>query len=198
MKKILLIFAIFFFFAFLSAENPEPEAVRSAQSHENKPETTECDKKEPKSVFFMPLIGFDVVSLSLDVRFEVEFRVARLLKESGFYLGLDVGAFYSRFAHERLGFPLHAKFFFDFKQPSHYKALDYAGFWLAIGVAGIRYVDARYDDYIDYNREIYFSVGGGVDMTFKNDIVLRVAIISAFDCFSIYYPDVNIAVGYRF
>lgn len=197
MKKIVLIFAILFFFAVLEAENAESKAADPARSPENKAETAECVKK-PKSVLFMPSLGFDVASLSLDARFEVDFRVAGLLQESAFYLGLDAGAFYSRYAHERLGFPMHVKFFFDFKQPSHYKALDYAGFWLAVGVAGIRLVDARYDDYIDYDREIYFSVGGGVDMTFKNNIVLRVAVISAFDYFSVYLPDFNIAVGYRF
>ena len=202
MKKIALFLTIFFFFAVLSAENPDPEAVQTAPSSESLGKTAEKTEQKPKSVFFMPSLGLDLPSLSIDLRFEVEFRVFYNKRGDALYLGFDTGVFWAplKYFQSRLGFPLHAKFMFDFKQPSSYKyrkVLDYAGIWLAVGIAGIRLVEGVYDDHTEYDREIYFSVGGGVDMTFKNNIVLRIAILSGFDHFLL-FPTGAVAVGYRF
>ena len=204
MKKTLLFFTVFLFFAFLSAEEVKNESAEPQLQSENVQEATEHLKnkvKEPKFFHVQPAIGFGTgMSLFRPITaVDIGFLVGSVQEKTNVYLGLQAGFKYF-FWDQFIDLPLQLKTDFNFKLPNQY--VDYLVFWISLGVdlnfAQDYLTIVLQDGSASTNKKWHFSVmpawGTGVDLIFKNSVVLRFGIES----FLHMYPELIIGLGYRF
>ncbi|MBQ4437442.1 hypothetical protein II898_01060 [bacterium] len=225
MKKLLLFFTVFLFFGFLSAEDvktgeydfgditvtlfeerePEAEKARKEAEEKEKPVLNEegkiccCDIPdekafEPKKFYIQPALGFGT-GLSLyrfTAALDADFLVARREKIN-YYVGLDIDARFSYYiGSDPREIAVQANVVFDFLRDD--PNLRSASLWISAGIDLIFIRDMIDGDYEDYVFEYSQAWGLGVDMIFKNYVVLKLGI----DGLVGIWPDLTIAVGYRF
>ena len=225
MKKPLLFFTLFFFFVFLSAEevqvgeydfgditvtlfeeeSPEAEKARKEAEEKEKPVLNEegkicccniSDEKafEPKKFYIQPAIGSGtgLSFFRFTAALDADFLVARREKIN-YYVGLDIDARFSYYiGSDPREIAVQANVVFDFLRDD--PNLRSASLWISAGIDLIFIRDMIDGDYEDYVFEYSQAWGLGVDMVFKNYVVLKLGI----DGFVGIWPDLTIAVGYRF
>ena len=211
MKKTFLFLTVFLFFAFLSAEEVKNEPAESQPQSENAQKTDSeaacsCDdsnenNEKPEFFYIQPAIGFGTgMSLFRPITaVDIGFLVGSVQEKTNVYLGLQAGFKYF-FWDQFIDLPLQLKTDFNFKLPNQY--VDYLVFWISLGVdlnfAQDYLTIVLQDGSASTNKKWHFSVmpawGTGVDLIFKNSVVLRFGIES----FLHMYPELIIGLGYRF
>ena len=211
MKKTFIFFALFFLIFFLSAEEASETAK---ENHGNQIKSCGCseekDDKKPDFFYFEPSLGIKtglpiLLSAVLDMSFD--FLVYSREQKPNIYLGLNLGLRYSPFGdalndsrdENRLDFPFQAKISFDFKRNRRH--VGYVSFWLSGGANLMWWQET---DWIWKNQEqekitesfwiVTAAYGFGLDLVFKNDVVLKFG----FDSVIGMWPEPVVAVGYRF
>ena len=183
-------------------EEKEPEKAEEAEEAASVTENMECccdvsseTEEKPKFFYVQPAIGFGT-GLSL-YRPTVSVAADFLVKHSpklNYYIGLDVEARAAIVEFEARELAVQVNAVFDFMQ-RNVPELKSASLWIALGADFVFY-RGRDEDYWDDYFTFYCSQawGIGVDLVFKNSVILRFAL----DGFVGVYPDLTILVGYRF
>ena len=190
MKKLLLIFAMIFFTAALSAADDTPVPAESSE-------------KPVNPVYFQGTLGFATGSslFSLSTDFNLGFLVAHTKRENNIYLGIDADFRYNPYKeHEHsIEVPLQLNFAVDFKMKN--VGLQYSGFWISGGVDLTYGVDCATDSHYrtvspswqkQFRLKPAWAAGG--NFIFKYNIVLRTALYGFYGK----YPNVLVSAGYRF
>jgi len=205
MKKLFLFFTIFLFFGFLSAEEAQKYASENAEAAPKAAETTDSSdvlKKniKPKEFFyFQPLLEGRVgIFNEIGLGFDTGFLVAST-EVSDIYTGFSARAV-TNVGDALVDLLFLPKLDFNFKLKDRY--LDWIAFWFGLG-AEFNFEQSAVstsEDNVHWIPDIYFDVsclpawGIGVDLIFKNYIVLKLGISS----FAIMWPELMLGLGYRF
>lgn len=208
MKKISIFFIVFLFLAFLSAEEAPEESAMPQQQPEKTQEAAldtegkECccdaatyDNTDPKKFYIQPAIGVGT-GLSM-LRFNASLDADILVghtKRVNYYIGLDIDARMSLFVgFEPRELAIQANAVFDFIQEGVPELMS-ASLWFSAGIdlMFIRHYEEEFltDHFFEYCQ----AWGFGVDLVFRNYVILKLGL----DGLIGYYPDLTIAVGYRF
>ena len=187
------------------AESPEAEKARKEAEEKEKPVLNEegkicccdiTDEKafEPKKFYIQPALGVGT-GLSLyrfTAALDADFLVARTEKIN-YYVGLDIDARFSYFVGaDPREIAVQANAVFDFLRDD--PNLRSASFWISAGIDFMfirKMIDGDYEDYVFKYSQAW---GLGVDMVFKNYVVLKLGI----DGWVGIWPDLTVALGYRF
>ena len=183
---------------------PEPEKEPEVQP-ESEPNTKGmvccCDvfnygNIDPKKFYIQPALGVGTgasmyrFNLSLDA----DVLVART-KKINYYIGLDIDARTSAlWGLEPKELAVQVNGVFDFIQDG-VPVLMSASLWISVGIDLIfirHYEEDCWDDYLTF--EYSQAWGFGVDLVFKNYVILKFGVEGIIGIF----PDLTIAVGYRF
>ena len=216
MKKALLFFTLFFFFVFLSAEDvktgeydfgditvtlfekesPEAEKARKEAEAKEESERAKADaekKKEreeinaewKKPVYFQATAGIGAGSSIFAVNADLNLGfLVYPFKKGNLYLGIDAGFRYYPRYYDMISVPLQLNFAVDFKAKNG--SLKYAGLWFSIGA------DMNIDE--DACLMVTTAWSMGAEFVFNNNFVLRPGVYGFLEEF----PDVSVAIGYRF
>ena len=213
MKKVLFLLTVFFFFIFLSAEEAqvieydfEDAAIILFAEKEPEPEpntegmvcccdVSNYDNADPKKFYIQPAIGIGTgasiyrFNLSLDAGVLVAHS-----KKVNYYIGLDIDARNSYlFEFDPRELALQASGVFDFIQKDVPELMS-ASVWISAGI-DLFLIRGRMDgDMTEHHFEYSQAWGFGVDLVFKNYVILKLGLEGIIGI----YPDLTIAVGYRF
>ena len=215
MKKLLLFLTVFLFFTFLSAEEVQAgeytieDVITLLEERKAEPEKEPEPKKEdkicccdvssydntdPKKFYIQPSIGMGTgISLyRFNVSLDADFLVSRREKVN-YYVGLDIDSRFSYYAgSDPIEIAVQANVVFDFLRDD--PNLRTASLWISAGIDLIFIRDMVEGDYEDYVFRYSQAWGLGVDMVFKNYVILKFGL----DGLVGIWPDLTIAVGYRF
>ena len=211
MKKIFLFLMIFFPFFTLSASEI---AEKNEENTKKQERVCSCNissenETKPQIFYFAPSVGIITgmpLLFSAFVDMNGDFLVYHAEKGHNIYLGLDFGLRYIRAAEDYsademrehvAGFPLQVNIVFDFKR--HNPQVDYISFWISGGVDLMYWQEKEWDYNMKQDvKRHFFEVSGaygiGLDLIFRNNIVLKFG----FESFQGIYPNLMIALGYRF
>ena len=199
MKKPLLFFTVFLFFAFVSAEEVRNEPTEPQSQSENTQEAV-AEKEKPKFFYIQPALGFGS-GLSIyrpTVAIDAGFLVAHT-PEVNYYVGLDLDLWWpldsitDRY-DPILDFFVKASGVFDVMTGNN-PYIRSVSLWISVGLDmmcghKIDDVGTKFDAAVSY----YVAWGTGVDLVFRNYLVLKLGL----DSFWGFVPDCTFAVGYRF
>ena len=199
MKKPLLFFTVFLFFAFVSAEEVRNEPTEPQSQNENTQEAV-AEKEKPKFFYIQPALGFGS-GLSIyrpTVAIDAGFLVAHT-PEVNYYVGLDLDLWWpldsitDRY-DPILDFVVKAGGVFDVMTGNN-PYIRSVSLWISVGLDmmcghKIDDVGTKFDAAVSY----YVAWGTGVDLVFRNYLVLKLGL----DSFWGFVPDCTFAVGYRF
>lgn len=213
MKKTFLFLVIFFLFLTLSASEM---AEKNGENQKKHAQNCSCgisneNETKPKIFYFAPAIGIKTgmpAYFSAVADMDLDFLVYHAKKGHNLYLGLDLGLRYTPYSDEYgyserrehiVGFPLQVNIVFDSKR--HNPHVDYLSFWISGGADLMCWQETNWiwENHVDVKiRKSFFEVtaawGIGLDLIFKNNMVLKFG----FDSFHGIYPELMIALGYRF
>ena len=219
MKKLLLLFTLFLFFNFLSAEDvktgeydfgditvtlfeerepePKPEPEKAEEDPEPKPaEPVPEIREKPKFFYIQPALGFGTglsgyrVTAALDAGF-----LAGSTEVANFYVGLDFdfrAGMVALLLKDSKEFAVQANGVFDFAVAN--PELKNVDLWISLGfdlIYGGKYHEEDFQDPSFYYVQAW---GIGLDFVFTNNIILKAGI----DGFLGIIPDLTLLVGYRF
>lgn len=195
MKKTAIFLMMFLFFSAVAAETVSNEVKRQESAdHETAAKDDSAQTEEaPKKFYFQPALGVGTgasvfrTNLSMDL----DFLLKRSKKGVGVYMGLDFDLRYATLLWDNLievAFQANGVLDMDMKNQPHLKSLS---IWLSFG-----FLMSFEDDYEDGYELIRKrpAWGMGTDLVFKNDMILKLGL----DSFLGLYPDLTVAVGYRF
>ena len=199
MKKPLLFFTVFLFFAFVSAEEVRNEPTEPQSQSENTQEAV-AEKEKPKFFYIQPALGFGS-GLSIyrpTVAIDAGFLVGST-PEVNYYVGLDLDLWWpldsitDRY-DPILNFFVKADGVFDVMTGNN-PYIRSVSLWISVGLDmmyghKIDDVGTKFDAAVSY----YVAWGTGVDLVFRNYLVLKLGL----DSFWGFVPDCTFAVGYRF
>ncbi|MBO4699010.1 hypothetical protein J5690_05295 [bacterium] len=221
MKKLIFFLTFFFFFGFLIAEEvqvgeytiedvtitlfedrkpepePEPEPEKEVEKVEEVEQKSPLENKAkgPKPFYIQPAIGVGTgasmyrFNLSLDA----DVLVART-KKVNYYIGLDIDARTSAlWGFEPRELVLQLNGVFDFIQEGVPELMS-ASLWISAGIDLFLIRGMRDGDLTEHHFEYSQAWGFGVDLVFKNYVILKFGIEGIIGI----WPDLTIAVGYRF
>ena len=218
MKKFVLFFTVFLFFAFLAAEDVktgeydfgditvtlfeerEPQAEPEVEPEpEKEPEPAEPVpeiREKPKFFYIQPAMGFGTgisgyrVTAALDAGFFVGQTSA-----VNCYVGLDFdfrAGMVALLLKDSKEFAIQANGVFDFTVVN--PELKNVDIWMSLGFDLI-YGGIYHEEKFQESTFIYMPAWGiGLDFVFTNNIILKVGI----DGFLGMIPDLTLLVGYRF
>ena len=221
MKKTAFFLTVFLFFGFVSAEelkndSSEPQ-LQPENTQKTEPDTEEkeccCDVsretsiEKPKFFYFQPLLEGRVGLLNeIGLGFDIGFHVAST-DVANIYAGFSARAV-TYVGDANMDLLLLPKLDFNFKLKDRY--LDWIALWIGLGAefyfmqSVIYSVDQNGHDipiFGDDNFDINdFDVsclpawGIGVDLIFKNYVVLKLGV----GMFALIYPELMLGLGYRF
>ena len=188
---------------------PEPEeesAMEPEPEKEPEPElNTEgmiccCDvfnygNIDPKKFYIQPAIGvgtgFSLYRFNLSL--DADVLVART-KKVNYYIGLDIDARMSGlFLLDPRELVLQVSGVFDFIQEGVPELMS-ASLWISAGIDLFLIRGMRDGDLTEHHFEYSQAWGFGVDLVFKNYVILKFGIEGIIGI----WPDLTIAVGYRF
>lgn len=195
-----------------SEPEPEPEVEKPEEQKEPEEAAPEagqntggmeccCDdsretNENPKKFYIQPALGVGTgasmyrFNLSLDA----DVLVART-KKINYYIGLDIDARTSAlWGLEPKELAVQVNGVFDFIQDGVPELMS-ASLWISVGIDLIfirHYEEDCWDDYLTF--EYSQAWGFGVDLVFKNYVILKFGVEGIIGIF----PDLTIAVGYRF
>lgn len=186
---------MFLFFSAVAAETVSNEvSPQESADHETaaKDELVQTEEA-PKKFYFQPALGVGTgasvfrTNLSMDL----DFLLKRSQSGVGVYIGLDFDLRYATLFWDNLievAFQANGVLDMDMKNQPHLKSLS---IWLSFG-----FLMSFEDDYEDGYELIRKrpAWGMGTDLVFKNDMILKLGL----DSFLGLYPDLTVAVGYRF
>ena len=215
MKKLLLFFTFFLFFAALSAEdvktgeydfgdimvtlfeerNPEPEKVPETAEMELKNVSRETEEK-PKFFYIQPALGFGtgISGYRVTAALDADFLVGST-EVANFYIGLDFdfrAGMVALLLKDSKEFAIQANGVFDFAVAN--PELKNVDLWISLGfdlIYGGKYHEEDFQDPSFYYVQAW---GIGLDFVFTNNIILKAGI----DGFLGIIPDLTLLVGYRF
>ena len=225
MKKPLLLLTVFLFFAFLSAEEVqvgeytiedvtitlfEERKAEPEKEPEVQPEpelNTEgmvccCDvfnygNIDPKKFYIQPALGvgtgFSLYRFNLSL--DAGFLVART-KKINYYIGLDIDTRISGlFLLDPRELALQVSGVFDFIQEGVPELMS-ASLWISAGIDLFLIRDTMEGGDVTEEHHFEYSQawGFGVDLVFKNYVILKFGLEGIIGI----WPDLTIAVGYRF
>ena len=191
------------------AEETKPEQV---QAEEAKPESETCDcssaelqkgKKKPQGIYFQPSVGMGIGAsiFSVILNTDIDFLLKHTQDDTNIYFGFDVDFRYSPYLddHPIYEIPVQLNLAFDFK--TSHRNIDYVALWFSGGINfafGYLYYYDYDEDFDGKDKDKTFKIrpawGMGVDLLFKNNLVLKLG----FDGFYGKYPNLICAAGYRF
>lgn len=198
------------------AENDKPAEAAPAEDEDGNPEQpaelgkAACEpvpnNEKPKRVFYQPTLGVGLGASIFSFRFnnDIDFLIKHAKNGANVYIGLDVDFRYSPYLddHSVYELPIQMNFTFDF--PVTNRNVNRVSLWFSGGVdlafGYLWYYDYRdrddWDDDKDRDKifRALFAWGFGVNLLFHNDIAMKIG----FDSFYGKYPDLTVAVGYRF
>lgn len=203
MKKSILFFTFFLFFAFLSAEEVKNESAEPQSMAENTQETTAATglkqaETDDDFFHFQPTagIGFGFLSiLRLNTNLDFYFNVSHTRHNNNIYLGFGTGLYFAPVWENFFEIPVYGNFVIDFVT-GRSKVLKSVGLRIEAGclmlywqahksILGFEVKDAMF---------YWFLFGIGTDLLFKHDIVLRFG----FENGELLLPTFSMALGYRF
>ncbi|MBO4711322.1 hypothetical protein J5681_05335 [bacterium] len=195
MKKTAIFLIMFLFFSAVAAETVSNEAIPQENTDNETAAKDESVQTEeaPKKFYFQPALGVGTgasvfrTNLSMDL----DFLLKRSKSGVGVYMGLDFDLRYATLFWDNLielAFQANGVLDMDMKNQPHLKSLS---IWLSFG-----FLMSFEDDYEDgYELAMMRPAWGfGTDLVFKNDMILKLGL----DAFLGFYPDLTVAVGYRF
>ena len=190
---------MFLFFSAVAAETVSNE-VKTAENGGSetaaKDESSQTEEA-PKKFYFQPALGigtgFSVFRTNLSM--DLDFLLKRSQSGVGVYMGLDFDLRYATILWDNLielAFQVNGVLDMDMKNQPHLKSLS---IWLSFGFL-MTFEDDYEDDYEDDFElsRMRPAWGMGTDLVFKNDMILKLGL----DSFLGLYPDLTVAVGYRF
>ena len=199
MKKTAIFLIMFLFFSAVAAETVSNE-VKTAENGGSetaaKDESSQTEEA-PKKFYFQPALGigtgFSVFRTNLSM--DLDFLLKRSQSGVGVYMGLDFDLRYATILWDNLielAFQVNGVLDMDLKNQPHLKSLS---IWLSFGFL-MTFEDDYEDDYEDDFElsRMRPAWGMGTDLVFKNDMILKLGL----DSFLGLYPDLTVAVGYRF
>ena len=221
MKKPLLFLTVFLFSVFVIAEEvqvgeytiedvtitlfeerePEPEPEKEPEPEPEKEDKICCcdvssyDNTDPKKFYIQPAIGvgtgFSLYRFNLSL--DADVLVART-KKVNYYIGLDIDARMSGlFLLDPRELVLQVSGVFDFIQEGVPELMS-ASLWISAGIDLFLIRGMRDGDLTEHHFEYSQAWGFGVDLVFKNYVILKFGIEGIIGI----WPDLTIAVGYRF
>ena len=199
MKKLLLFFTIFLFFAALSAEEVQTEASENAEVVPEAAETTDVSREteeKPKFFYIQPTLGFGtgISGYRVTAALDADFLVGST-EVANFYIGLDFdfrAGMVALLLKDSKEFAIQANGVFDFAVAN--PELKNVDLWISLGfdlIYGGKYHEEDFQDPSFYYVQAW---GIGVDFVFTNNIILKAGI----DGFLGIIPDLTLLVGYRF
>ena len=192
MKKLAIFLIIFLFFSVIMAESVSNE-VKTAENGGS--ETAAETENASKKFYIQPALGVGT-GLSLfrtTAALDIDFL---LIDSSGInlYMGFDIDFRYMTVWSNLIELALQANAVadIDLKNQPHLKSVSV---WVSLGL--LLFFDK--DEIDEYCWSDYFLVlrpawGIGTDLVFKNGMILKLGL----DGFLGFYPDLTVAVGYRF
>ena len=190
---------MFLFFSAVAAETvSNEEKAQESADHETAAKDEPVQTEEaPKKFYFQPALGigtgFSVFRTNLSM--DLDFLLKRSQSGVGVYMGLDFDLRYATILWDNLielAFQVNGVLDMDLKNQPHLKSLS---IWLSFGFL-MTFEDDYEDDYEDDFElsRMRPAWGMGTDLVFKNDMILKLGL----DSFLGLYPDLTVAVGYRF
>jgi len=174
---------------------PEPEPVFNTEGMVCCCDVSNKDNTAPKRFYIQPAVGIGTgasiyrFNLSLDAGF----LVAHTYKIN-YYVGLDIDARTSfLFELEPRELALQVNGVFDFIQRGVPELMS-ASVWISLGIDLFWIRDRVEEDYTDHRFKYRQAWGFGVDLVFKNYVIIKLGLEGIIGI----YPDLTIAVGYRF
>ena len=195
MKKIAIFLTTFLFFSAIAAETVSNEVKPQENTdHETAAKDDAAQTEEaPKKFYFQPALGIGT-GLSIfrtTLAMDMDFLLKRSKSGVGIYMGLDFDLRYMTVAHYdnlvEVALQANGVMDMDLKNQRHLKSLSV---WMSFGLLMI--MEQDYHD--DYDLTLRTAWGMGTDLVFKNDMILKLGL----DAFLGFYPDLTVAVGYRF
>ena len=205
MKKFALFFTFFLLFGFLIAEDvktgeydfgdvtvtlfeeesPKAEKARKEAEAKEENEHRKIDAEWKKPVCFQATAGIGAGSSIFAVNADLNLGfLVYPFKKGNLYLGVDVAFRYYPRYYDMISVPLQLNFAVDFKAKNG--SLKYAGIWFSIGA------DMNIDE--DACLMVTTAWSMGAEFVFNNNFVLRPGVYGFLEEF----PDVSVAIGYRF
>ena len=182
----LLCFIFSSWFGLYAEEKEDALKVDSVNSVKN-------ENSDEKWWYLQPNIGFLIgypVGLTLNAGLDFNVRVVEM-----FHIGFNAELRLAKIAPKEetiaLGVPLKLRPIVPISVDN--KFLKICAFWFAGGINLIFDVPVHED--ASYFFQKNFIYGFGIDLIFKNNLVLR---LGAENYFSDYYPNLLVALGYRF
>ena len=206
-KKILLLFMIFFLLFSLYAEDAAQENREIPEKQESACCSGEEQADNPAGFFyFLSSIGF--YGLGIDLGMSADFHVKQIGKGKDVYLGFKADFRFGRsMTHTDrvydIYLPLQMKSSFNFKQRAPY--IDTLALWITLGAdlvfeghykhIGIPELQLNKDNYkYDGLTRVDAAWGIGLDVILDYNVVFT----AGFNSFKGKYPILSLAFGYRF
>ena len=206
-KKILLLFAVFFLLFSLSAEDAAQENKETPKKQESACCSGEKRADNPADFFYLlSSIGF--YGLGIDLGMSADFHVKQIGKGKDVYLGFKADFRFGRsMTHTDrvydIYLPLQMKSSFNFKQRAPY--IDTLALWITLGAdlvfegqyesVYVEEIHLRKDNYkYDGLTRVDAAWGIGLDVILDYNVVFT----AGFNSFKGKYPILSLAFGYRF
>lgn len=187
-------------------ESPEAEKARKEAEEKEKPVLNEegkicccniSDEKafEPKKFYIQPALGVGTGASMYRVNFSLDAdALVASTKKINYYIGLDIDARISAlWGFEPRELALQLNGVFDFIQEGVPELIS-AGLWISAGIDLFWIRGMTEGDLTEHHFEYSQAWGFGVDLVFKNYMILKLGIEGIIGI----YPDLTIVVGYRF
>ncbi|MBQ3369217.1 hypothetical protein IJG44_10000 [bacterium] len=195
MKKIAIFLIMFLFFSVVMAE-PVSNEVKTAESGGS--ETAAETEDAPKKFYIQPALGVGTgfSLLRTTAALDIDFLLKRFdSSDINLYTGFDFDFRYMTvFWWNIIELALQANVVvdIDLKNQPHLKSVSV---WASLGLL-LLFDKDEVDEYYwsDYFLVLKPAWGFGTDLVFKNGMVLKLGL----DGFLDKYPDLTVAVGYRF